>query len=298
MPEHCFEYMPHSKRVKRFNQIIISGTKSFCRETSKLLHQIARHDIGWKLLEAIEWRRRFVTIVESSPSEGNSAKCDDDGCPLLLCAIVHKDEAQFSWALHSALSTALRRGITLEHIGRQLCIGYTPAMYSGVRTNTVRPLIQYTPDADAQAHITSATAFWVDYLLALADGRESLSSLPPLALAQLPRLLRDHLDPGPGCDVEVRFCPSDRRHCSQDPAMRNRPPAIGLCHELIHALHAVTGTSMKFASTDGRYRESGRPVQKLEEVITTGLPPYNFEPFSDNKFRALWHTPVLLRMKY
>ncbi|MCL6502737.1 MAG: type III secretion system effector protein [Pirellulales bacterium] len=284
--------------MKRFSQIIISGTKSFCRETSKLLHQIARHDIGWKLLEAIERRRRFVTIVESSRSEGNMSFCNDDGCPVLLRAKFHKDEAQFCWALHSALSTALRRGITLEHMGRQLCIGYTPAMYSGVRTNTVRPLIQSTPEADASAHITTQTAIWVDYLLGLAGGSQSLSSIPPLALAQLPRLLRDHLDPGPGSDVEVRICPSLRRHCSQDPAMRNRPPAIGLAHELIHALHAVTGTSMKLASTDGRYRESGEPVQKLEEVITTGLPPYNFEPFSDNKFRALWHTPVLLRMKY
>ena len=38
--------------------------------------------------------------------------------------------------------------------------------------------------------------------------------------------------------------------------------------------------------------------ESLEEVITTGLPPYHFEPLSDNKLRALWSTSSKLRMQY
>jgi hypothetical protein len=36
----------------------------------------------------------------------------------------------------------------------------------------------------------------------------------------------------------------------------------------------------------------------LEEVVTTGLPPYQFEEFSDNRFRTELGPDVSLRMKY
>ena len=76
--------------------------------------------------------------------------------------------------------------------------------------------------------------------------------------------------------------------CAIDPAMKNRHPALGLVHEMIHAYHSATGRNMRVRNGGGN----------LEEVITTGLPPYQYEEFSDNRFRTEMGPDVALRMKY
>jgi hypothetical protein len=128
------------------------------------------------------------------------------------------------------------------------------------------------------------------WLEEFADGRLHLSQLPDAWKYELPRLLRPYLTPGRGAACTIKFDPADAKPCDSDPAMKNRPPALGLAHELIHALHGVRGTNLV-----GVEDPSG---QTPEEIITTGLPPYQFEEYSDNKLRALWSTPQLLRMQY
>ena len=60
-------------------------------------------------------------------------------------------------------------------------------------------------------------------------------------------------------------------------------------HELIHAPHNSNGVNMA-------------PVKKnnenIEELITTGIPPYNFEELSDNKMRTQWPAELHLRHNY
>lgn len=95
--------------------------------------------------------------------------------------------------------------------------------------------------------------------------------------------------PGWGLSPKVKFNPLGQWHCVHDPAMHQRPAAIGLAHELIHALHCMKGIDMGDVI-------SGHEM--LEEIITTGFPPYNFEEFSDNKFRTQWPSKLELREKY
>ena len=87
----------------------------------------------------------------------------------------------------------------------------------------------------------------------------------------------------------MNFNPTATFHCKGDPAMHKRPPAIGLAHELIHALHAATGVDMWWVVKNNH---------RLEEVITTGMAPYQYEEISDNKMRAQWPTEIGLRKDY
>ena len=38
--------------------------------------------------------------------------------------------------------------------------------------------------------------------------------------------------------------------------------------------------------------------ENIEELITTGVPPYNFEDLSDNKMRTQWPKNLELRKNY
>ena len=71
--------------------------------------------------------------------------------------------------------------------------------------------------------------------------------------------------------------------------MHKRPPAIGLAHELIHALHAAQGVDLWWVVKNNHH---------LEEVITTGMAPYQYEALSDNKMRTQWPTDIAVRKNY
>ena len=59
--------------------------------------------------------------------------------------------------------------------------------------------------------------------------------------------------------------------------------------EVIHALHNSSGINMALAKKNN---------ENIEELITTGMPPYNFEELSDNKMRTQWPSHLHLRQDY
>jgi len=122
----------------------------------------------------------------------------------------------------------------------------------------------------------------------LMDGKLPLAQMPQDWRTDLPRVLRPWLTPGRGADTTIYFDPGDWKPCAIDPAMKNRHPALGLVHEMIHAYHNATGRFMRVKKGN----------QDLEEIITTGLPPYQYEEFSDNRFRTELGPDTALRMKY
>ena len=95
--------------------------------------------------------------------------------------------------------------------------------------------------------------------------------------------------PGRGTGSKVSFNTEKTFHCVNDPAMHKRPPAIGLAHELIHALHHSLGTSLVVVINVN---------ENLEEVVTTGMAPYQYEPISDNKLRTQWPSRLEIRENY
>lgn len=298
-----FDYAPHGTVLARYTRILIEGTPIFFNQVTGLLTAIAENAEGRKLLDEIQSKPHYVTIKEAAAGSGNStAYATNHAFPLMVQALAKNDANLFRSSLAAALNNAKSRGITLEHLARQFAMGLTPARYAGVATNAVRPTtrVNFAPNASAQQvfhQMNTVIMNTMGFIQDLVDGRRQLGDIPINFRHEFPRVFRDYLQPGRGSDCTVLCNPTDTKPCDLDPAMRNRPPALGLAHELIHALHGMSGTNMR-VSTDGRYNSSGKPLERLEEVITTGLPPYNFEPFSDNKLRALWDVRVELRKKY
>jgi type VI secretion system secreted protein VgrG len=96
--------------------------------------------------------------------------------------------------------------------------------------------------------------------------------------------------PGTGSDSTVLFNP-DRKSTGSE-KWETRPPAIGLGHELVHATHAARGeVDLKKVDNDSK-PDPAHPKQTAkeltEEVRTAGVPPYDKEPYSENKLRDEW----------
>jgi type VI secretion system secreted protein VgrG len=144
-----------------------------------------------------------------------------------------------------------------------------------------------------------------------------------------------HLDKngnkGPGCDSTVEFNP-DRQYVepypSPDQPWKERPPAIGLGHELIHAEHDANGTNDWDPSDQYKKKRNGvnpdthepntgdpHTEPKNSESQAVGLPvattpdpdkptkngkevDYSKEPFTENKLRQEWDPPQPVRDTY
>lgn len=81
----------------------------------------------------------------------------------------------------------------------------------------------------------------------------------------------------------------------------NRPPAIGLAHELIHADHTVNGNrGTGMAPNDSAPNPAGSlpPETRVEELNTAGIPPHTTQPYSENTIRSEWNTPQPQRLWY
>ena len=285
------------RNYKQFQNVAMEGNDFYIGATERCLNKIAALNEGVKFLAELNGRGYRVTIRQQEGSGNGCAPQSAQVSPLFLQAVESRDDGLFRNELNAAIGKAQRNGITLEHLARQLAEGLTPATYSAQR-NVVRPSSRIkAPVGSTGQQIMAlhahATMVAMGTLQDLMNGRLGLSLLLQLRPGwdyDLARLLRNFLTPGRGGASVIQFDPADAKPCAIDPAMKNRPPALGLVHEMIHAWHNATGRSMRLAIAGH---------EKLEEVITTGLPPYNFEQYSDNKFRALWTTSfVELRTRY
>jgi hypothetical protein len=280
--------------LTKYPKVHIKGEDQYVSDAVKVLaNQIDKVSVGTALLGAINRTVYTVTVEATTPAEGNYCSGTWAGTAKMITALEHNDAAGFQREIAASLALAKQRGITLEHLGRQLANGLSPvtyqAMNNAVRNTSNIVIGRGRSGAQVQEDINARIIKCMGWLQECADGRLPLAKLPAGWKWDVPRLLRDHLAPGLGCNCTVGFDPYNELPCSLDPAMRKRPPAFGLAHELIHALHNMRGVSMDIQNANG---------ESLEEVITTGLPPYNFEEFSDNKFRAHFSSTSLLRMKY
>lgn len=90
-------------------------------------------------------------------------------------------------------------------------------------------------------------------------------------------------------------------HIGGTEAWSTRPPAIGLAHELIHADHTVNGNrGSGTAPNDSKPNPTGGPIPhtRVEELNTTGIPPHDTQPYSENSIRSEWHEPQPQRLWY
>ncbi len=273
-------------------KIQIDGAQDYIAGVTTCLELVESVADGKKLLQAITTLSHQVFIQDTV--SGNSCGAQSwSAFPPLPVAIKDKNAAGFTAELKAALDKAKSGGITLEHLARQLAMGLSPATYKSA--SNVVPPTQKNPapagsspqDIMFNAGLQTGTAMSI--LQDLMAGKRAVTNLPPDWDYELPRVLRPYLTPGGGAASKVSFNHTKTFHCTDDPAMFKRPPAIGLAHELIHALHNSSGVNLALVKKDG---------ENIEELITTGMPPYNFEELSDNKMRSQWPQYLNLRMNY
>jgi hypothetical protein len=295
------EYVYHYKtQYTSYGAVQIVGTMDYLEGVNDRLNQIERLPDGKKLLRYICAHGHQVEIHDTD--DGNAcARLSDAALPPLSLAIHTKDTPLFARELKKAVDKAIASKVmTLEHIAGQLATGMTPASYVGkdnvVRPSQKAPAPQGASPQKVMSHAGEQKAAAVSILKEAMAGKLKVEDLPAGWGwdYDLPRLLRNYLTPGTGSASKVWFNHEKTFSCKDDPAMHKRPPAIGLAHELIHALHNSTGMNMALVK---------KGDEKIEEVITTGMAPYHYEELSDNKLRSqwparFWSSPLSLRENY
>jgi len=281
-----------TQTFSKCTSIAVDGSEVFIVAVMKHLEKIATLSLGATLLVNIKKTGKLVKIEMTAPAGGNATSYQDSASPLLVQAINNQSADMFRNELKVALDTAKRAGIGLEFIARQLTEGLTPVTYSGAKNVVQPPSKVKTPVGMSGSGVMALHANKamqrMGWLEDFANGKLTVSQLPTAWKADLPRILRTWLTPGRGASTTISFDPGDWKPCSLDPAMKGRHPALGLAHEMIHAWHSASGRNMRVKIGN----------ENLEEVITTGLPPYNFEEISDNKLRTEFGDEIKLRTNY
>ena len=284
------------KQYRQYKNIQVGGDKAYSDQVISCLDELRGMHSGAAFLDALNGTAHMLTIGPRNPPDSPSNYCEEatDGkFTILAKAIKDNDMTRARMDLTAALGTAARGGITRDFVAQQLANGLLKVTYSSAH-NIGMPLskisIPQTAKGDsaatgkAIADAKSQARTMLDEFLA---GKRT--TLPPGWDEDLQRILRPYLQPGRGTTCTIGFDPAQTYPCAVDPARKNRPPLIGLAHEMVHAWRAMTGRNLYITNTNF----------DIEEVITTGFPPYNSEQFSENLFRAQYTGPELvMRVTY
>ena len=267
-----------------YTDIVVDGSKEYQAKVLGCLTVIENSwPSGQAFLAAINSTKKRVTI---GPREvgalSNYCKALARGnFTLFTQAIIDNDGDAFRSALRASLDTAKKAGVTALFIARQLTTGLLPVTYDtkqNVGKPNSPPEFFYTKSTDNLAILNE-----------LVSGARTLARLPEGWANALQRLLRSWLPAGRGCACTIGFDPDQTYPADPDPARRNRPPIIGLAHEMVHAWRATRGRELHVVA--GRF--------DIEEAIVVGFAPFNFEPYSENLFRTQFQDKKLnLRETY
>ncbi|MCA8990822.1 MAG: PAAR domain-containing protein [Planctomycetaceae bacterium] len=103
---------------------------------------------------------------------------------------------------------------------------------------------------------------------------------------------------GSGSDSTVDYNPD--RTTLRDPgeastadnAWKDRPPAVGLAHELVHVYQAANGEWDSATADNDGLVDPADPSKKAQETIdelqAAGIPPHDTYPYTENKIRDQW----------
>jgi hypothetical protein len=268
----------------RYAAITIDDGQPFHRKVVALLDAIDALPLGTRLLQEIQASGKRIGIAPLRPGVDNGNKCVAQfrgkfvrlrqAFDLLDPNITLEDE------LSHTLAQAERAGMNRMALARLIVRGLTPAT---VRTvdNVVHPQLQLT-----RLQVNDESWRVARLIDDLANGRVGAGNVPrgqngQYGLAdKLIRLLRPWLRAGTGSNSGIYFDPDSQQSCCGELGMQWRPPGIGMAHELCHAWRNATG---------GRLFDDGQACGfDDDEVMTTGIPPYHTEKFSENLFRAAW----------
>jgi hypothetical protein len=110
----------------------------------------------------------------------------------------------------------------------------------------------------------------------------------------------DGITPGQGLAMSIEYNPFAAKTGVKP--WNERPPAIGLAHELIHAEQAAHGRMRRDLAPNPGGPDPANPDKQdptyAFELEAVGVPPYDTYPVSENKIRAEWNPPQTRRAYY
>jgi hypothetical protein len=110
----------------------------------------------------------------------------------------------------------------------------------------------------------------------------------------------DGITPGQGLAMSIEYNPLATKTGAMP--WNERPPAIGLAHELVHAEQAAYGRMRREIVPNPGGPDPANPDKQdptnAFELEAVGVPPYDTYPVSENKIRAEWNPPQTRRAYY
>jgi hypothetical protein len=271
-----------------FPAITVNDSRPFHTKVTALLDTIRSLPLGNSMMQAIQNSRKSVGIAPFRPEDsGNKCVAHNykkfvrlrqalEGLgPGSVPAVSVSEELTYT------LDQAEKMGQGRMFIAKQLIRGLTPATVRAVN-NVVHP----ARALDRQTETDQAWAM-AQLIEKLGNGQIKANAIPTAApnqygiKDQLVRILKPWLRSGDGSNSGVYFDPDKDVSCSGSQGeLAWRPPGIGLAHELCHVWRNATGNRL--------FDDAQACGLDDDEVMTTGIPPYNFEEYTENKFRQIW----------
>jgi Effector protein len=292
----------------------------YARLVLECLEDLVKIPLGVQMLDEIEEKQHKVVITPIE-KQGGSNECMTvgDGCYVLLRqGMENWGSASFAAELTYSLDQANGRGLSLKMIAKRLSAGVSAVTTSAAEN--VKVVAQEKPTIFASRKFdktgasiakkgvpvqksTSLDAGEVEEkLLKMAAGtlkrdwlmmtKRAGRSLGDdlIRLLNNPQRGQEFLRRGAGAGSKVSFDPTRRQSCWGD-VLVERPPSIGLTHELIHAWRNAVGLRLYKVKNDN-------PACPDDEVMTVGMPPYLYEYFTENLIRAKWAERLEMRTAY
>jgi hypothetical protein len=266
---------------------VVDTDPVFLAKTVGRLDELWAMQLGQQMMQEIQ---KKVIIAPVLPGHGNMCTSGGDSIFYRLRAAFRgSGSVSLRAELGHSLMGAAAAGWTLAKIGTTLAGGLSPVTMRTIgnlkQTDTITTAGRERVGAQIAALIED-----------VADGTRSQSVLTHSAPAQhsladhLIRFLRPWLRPGTGAGSRINFDPDRELSCMGD-KMQKRPPTIGLAHELCHAWRNAVGERLFDDALSCNLPD--------DEVMTTGFPPYQYERYSENLFRAHWTAKKLpMRVNY
>ena len=277
-----------------FQNIRIGGNDSqFHDAIENMIKQIAATSIGNQLLVAINDNKNGNLTWIGLTNAGNITQVVNNDMSqldrpfVLLRGLVRQlnqdsKNAVLRKQVSDEIATALRRAETRGRSKRTLAqrLSVTPGEALGTTDHhnvkmvddaKKAPHAPTTPVASVLDELCNPNGKWYVESLIEGSGHYTFGDL-------LARVLHRDLSSGPGQTTKIMFNPAVDESCVGDGKMAKRPPVIGLYHELVHAYRNVRGRRLF-----DDFMSCSLPD---DELMTTGLEPYTYVRFTENKFRG------------
>lgn len=264
--------------------ITVSDQLPFHTKTVALLDIIRGMPLGTRLFNAIQGSGKQIGIAPLRAGVDAGNKCVahhyQKFVRLRQAFAGLNQNINLAAELTDALDKAENAGCGRMFLAKQIVKGLAPAT-----VRTVNNLV-HAPVVASRTQVADQSWALAQVIEKLANGKLTAAQIPyggngAYGLAdQLVRMLRPWLRSGTGSNSGVYFDPDGQQSCCGEHGMLWRPPGIGLAHELCHAWRNATGNRL--------FDDAQACGLDDDEVMTTGIPPYNNEPFTENMFRAGW----------